>query len=411
MNRLRARLRILPATATKDASRLVATRALRGLADCAVSVVLASYLARLGFSALEVGALVTATLLGSAVLTLTLGLLAHRMERRRLLLAACGLMVATGVAFASVTAFWPLFVVAFVGTINPSSGDVTLFLPTEQAVLAETSEPRERVALFAWYNVAGTLAGALGALAAGLPDVASRKFGLPIAEAERAVFYDYAAIGLLSAAVYAGLSRTLEQDATAPGRPLSRSRRVVLELSALFSLDSFGGGFVVQSLLALWLFRRFALSLETAAAFFFAAGTLAAFSQVVSAKLAARLGHIRTMVFTHLPSNAFLVLAGLMPTASLAILFLLLRMALSQMDVPARQAFVMAVVPREERAAASSVTNVPRSLAAALSPFVAGWLLDQTSFGWPLIVGGILKAIYDLVLFARFAQVRPLEGA
>jgi MFS family permease len=407
----RSRLRILPATATKDARRLVATRALRGLADGAVSVVLASYLARLGFSPLEVGALVTATLLGSAVLTLTLGLLAHRLERRRLLIGACGLMVATGFAFASVTAFWPLFLVAFAGTINPSSGDVTLFLPTEQAVLAETSEPRDRVALFAWYNVAGTLAGALGALAAGLPDLASRKLGLPIASAERAVFYGYAAIGLASAAVYAGLSRTLEQEAAAPGRALLRSRRVVLELSALFSLDSFGGGFVVQSLLALYLFRRFALSLETAAAFFFAAGTLAAFSQIVSAKLAARLGHIRTMVFTHLPSNLFLVLAGLMPTAPLAILFLLLRMALSQMDVPARQAFVMAVTPREERAAASSVTNVPRSLAAALSPFVAGYLLDLTSFGWPLIVGGVLKAIYDLALFARFSHVRPLETA
>ncbi|TMA23799.1 MAG: MFS transporter [Deltaproteobacteria bacterium] len=411
MNRLRTRPLILPATATPDAARLVTTRALRGLADGAVSVVLASYLGRLGFSPLEVGALVTATLLGSAVLTLALGLLAHRMERRRILLGACGLMVATGLAFASITAFWPLLVVAFVGTINPSSGDVTLFLPTEQAVLAETSEARDRVALFAWYNVAGTLAGALGALAAGLPDIASRKFGLPIAEAERAVFYAYSAVGLVSAAVYAGLSRTVEQDATAPGRPLSRSRRVVLELSALFSLDSFGGGFVVQSLLALYLFRRFALSLETAAAFFFAAGTLAAFSQIMSARLAARIGHIRTMVFTHLPSNLFLILAGLMPTAPLAILFLLLRMALSQMDVPARQAFVMAVVPREERAAASSVTNVPRSLAAALSPFVAGYLLDQTSFGWPLIVGGILKAIYDLALFARFSQVRPQEGA
>jgi MFS family permease len=409
MNRPRGH--ILPASATRDATRLVITRALRGLADGAVSVVLASYLGRLGFSPLEVGALVTATLLGSAALTLAIGLLAHRMERRHVLLAGCGLMVATGLAFASITAFWPLFVVAFVGTINPSSGDVTLFLPTEQAVLAETVGPRDRVSLFAWYNVAGTLAGALGALAAGLPDVASRRLGLPIAEAERAVFFAYSALGLVSAAVYAGLSRTVEQGGTAPGRPLLRSRRVVLELSALFSLDSFGGGFVVQSLLALYLFRRFALSLETAAAFFFAAGTLAAFSQIVSARLAARLGHIRTMVFTHLPSNVFLVLAGLMPTAPLAILFLLLRMALSQMDVPARQAFVMAVVPREERTAASSVTNVPRSLAAALSPFVAGFLLEQTTFGWPLIAGGILKAIYDLALFARFSQVRPLEGA
>jgi MFS family permease len=407
----RAGLRILPASATSDATRLVLTRALRGLADGAVSVVLASYLARLGFSPVEVGTLVTATLLGSAALTLAMGLLAHRLERRRVLLSACGLMIATGLAFAQVTAFWPLLVVAFVGTINPSSGDVTLFLPTEQAVLAETSAPSDRVTVFAWYNVAGTIAGAFGALAAGLPDLAARQLGVPILQAERAVFFGYSAVGLVSAAVYSGLSQTVEQGATGPGRPLRRSRRVVLTLSALFSLDSFGGGFVVQSLLALYLFRRFALSLETAAAFFFVAGTLAAFSQIVSGRLAARIGHVRTMVYTHLPSNVFLILAGLMPTATLAILFLLLRMALSSMDVPARQAYVMAVVPREERAAASSVTNVPRSLAAALSPFVAGLLLEQSVFGWPLLVGGVLKAIYDLALFARFSKVQPLEGA
>ncbi|MFL5421223.1 MAG: MFS transporter [Myxococcales bacterium] len=404
-------LRILPASATPDATRLVATRACRGLADGAVSVVLASYLARLGFSPLQVGALVTATLLGSAALTLAIGLFAHRIARRRLLLSACGLMVVTGFAFAQVTAFWPLLVVAFVGTINPSSGDVTLFLPTEQAVLTETSDAKDRVGLFAWYNVAGTIAGAVGALAAGLPDLAARRLGVPILLAERTVFLGYSAVGFLTAVLYAGLSRTIEHGMTGPGRPLSKSRRVVLELSALFSLDSFGGGFVVQSLLALYLFRRFALSLETAGAFFFVAGTLAAFSQIVSGRLAARIGHVRTMVYTHLPSNIFLIVAGLMPTASLAIFFLLLRMALSSMDVPARQAYVMAVVPREERAAASSVTNVPRSLAAALSPFVAGFLLEQSVYGWPLVVGGVLKAVYDLLLFARFAKVPPLEAA
>src|SRR3954471_19689815 len=198
-------LRILPASATPDATRLVATRACRGLADGAVSVVLASYLARLGFSPLQVGALVTATLLGSAALTLAIGLFAHRIARRRLLLSACGLMVVTGFAFAQVTAFWPLLIVAFVGTINPSSGDVTLFLPTEQAVLAESSFARDRISLFAWYNVAGTLAGALGSLGAGLPEVAARNLHIPIAQAERAVFLAYSAIGLVSALVYAGL--------------------------------------------------------------------------------------------------------------------------------------------------------------------------------------------------------------
>jgi MFS family permease len=327
------------------------------------------------------------------------------------LLSACGLMIATGFAFAQVTAFWPLLVVAFVGTINPSSGDVTLFLPTEQAVLAESSNPKDRVGLFAWYNVAGTIAGAVGALAAGLPGLAAQRLGVPLLSAERGVFFAYSAVGLVTAALYAGLSRAVEHGGSGPGRPLSKSRRVVLELSALFSLDSFGGGFVVQSLLALYLFRRFALSLETAGAFFFVAGTLAAFSQIVSGRLAARIGHVRTMVYTHLPSNVFLFLAGLMPTAPLAIFFLLLRMALSSMDVPARQAYVMAVVPREERAAASSVTNVPRSLAAALSPFVAGFLLDRSVYGWPLIAGGVLKSIYDLLLFARFSKVPPLDPA
>src|SRR3954462_3691134 len=217
-------LRILPASATPDASRLVATRACRGLAGGAVSVVLASYLARLGFSPPQGRALLTAPLLGSAALTLAIGLLAHRIARRRLLLSACGLMVATGFAFAQVTAFWPLLVVAFVGTITPSSGDVTLFLPTEQAVLAETSDPKDRVGLFAWYNVAGTIAGAVGALAAGLPDLAARRLGVPILVAERAVFFGYSAVGLVTAALYAGLSRTVEHGASGRERPLSKSR-------------------------------------------------------------------------------------------------------------------------------------------------------------------------------------------
>jgi MFS family permease len=182
---------------------------------------------------------------------------------------------------------------------------------------------------------------------------------------------------------------------------------VVLRLAALFSVDSFGGGFVVQSLLVLWLFRRFHLDQGTTAAVFFVAGTLSAFSQMLSPRVAARIGLVRTMVYTHLPSNLFLILAALMPTAPLAIACLLLRTAVSQMDVPARQAFVMAVVPAEERAAAASVTNVPRSLAAALAPLITGALLQKTGFGWPLIIGGTLKAAYDLALLAQFRAVEP----
>jgi predicted MFS family arabinose efflux permease len=206
------------------------------------------------------------------------------------------------------------------------------------------------------------------------------------------------------------LSPTLEvHPAKRGGAPLAESRAVVLRLAALFSLDSFGGGFVVQSLLVLWLHRRFQLDERTTAGVFFVAGTLSAFSQVVSPRVAARIGLIRTMVYTHLPANVFLVLAGIAPTAPLAIAFLLIRMAVSQMDVPARQAFVMAVVPPEERAAASTVTNVPRSLAAGLAPLLAGALLEKTSFGWPLVIGGTLKAAYDLVLLVQFRKVATRE--
>jgi MFS family permease len=397
------------ASAPTDARRLLVTRGLRGLADGVVSVTLASYLGLLGLSPGRIGAVVTATLLGSAVLTLVVGLLGDRLDRRRLLLAATLLMAATGLGFAGVTAFWPLMVVAFVGTLNPSAGDVSVFLPTEQAVLAGTVPPTERTLLFAVYNVSGAFAGALGALAAGAPVVIARRVGWDAARAQRIVFVAYAVVALLCALVYRGLSPTAPAARTARAVPLARSRAVVLELAALFSLDSLGGGLVVQSLLALWLSRRFGLSLAATGTVFFAAGLLAALSQLVSARLARRIGHVRTMVFTHLPANVFLITAALMPSAPLAVLFLLLRMALSQMDVPARQAYVMAIVPPEERAAAASVTNVPRSLAAALTPMLAGLMLERTTFGWPLIFGGAAKALYDLLLLARFRAVRPRD--
>jgi MFS family permease len=392
-----------------DARRLLFSRAARGFADGLVSILLASYLSRLGFSAFEIGAIVTATLLGSAALTLAVGLLAHHLPGRSVLLASSALMIATGVAFAAVTSFWPLLVVAFVGTVNPSAGDVTLFLPTEQAILSEAVVSRERTRAFAWYNLSGTLAGAVGALAAGLPALLAKLAGFDLALAERLGFLLYAAFGVLAAWTYRGLSLPVEMPSSVRAPPLAKSRRVVLQLSALFSLDSFGGGFVVQALLALWLYRRFALSIATAGAIFFIAGILAAFSQLVSVWVAERIGHVRTMVFTHLPANLFLIAAGLMPTLPLALFFLMLRMALSSMDVPARQAYVMEMVPREERAAAASVTNVPRSLASAISPLIAGWLLDRSSFGWPLLCAGALKAIYDLLLFVLFAQRRPQE--
>jgi len=393
-----------------DARKLLLTRGIRGLADGVVSVALATYLTHLGFSPFQVGAIVTGTLLGSAAVTLAVGLLGYRLSRRSILLGAAAFMALTGLGFAGLTAFWPLMIVAVAGTLNPSSGDVSVFLPTEQAALAQTVAGPARTMSFAWYNLVGSFAGAAGALATGLPAIAAAYSGVSLLRAERGVFVFYALCAAFAAVVYSRLSPALEiHPAKRGGAPLAESRAVVLRLALLFSVDSFGGGFVVQSLLVLWLYRRFHLDERTTAAVFFVAGTLSAFSQILSPWVAARIGLIRTMVYTHLPANVFLILAGVMPTAPLAIACLLLRMAVSQMDVPARQAFVMAVVPPEERAAASTVTNVPRSLAAGLAPLIAGALLEKTNFGWPLIIAGALKAAYDLMLLVQFRAVATRE--
>ena len=384
-----------------SAWRLLVSRGLRGAIDGTVSVMLAGYLARLGFSPVAVGAIVTGTLFGSGAVTLIVGLVSHRVSSRRLLLFAALLMVATGMGFASFSGFWPLFAVAVVGTLNPSNGDVSLFLPLEQAALATFAAGRRATtSLFARYNVIGSFSGALGALAVGLPDIVGRWCGVAVLAAERSVFLVYGAVGGLVALLYA---QTTEQPvARAPRQPLVASRRAVLRLAALFSLDSFGGGFVVQSLLALWLFRRFQLSLTAAGAFFFVSSLASSLSQFLSPRLAARIGLIRTMVYTHVPANLLLIAAAFMPTLQLTLLCLLLRASVSSMDVPARQAYVMSVVPPEERAAAASVTNVPRSLAAAIAPTFAGLLLERTNFGWPLLCAGTIKVTYDFLLLALF---------
>ncbi len=399
-----------PRSATADGKLLLATRALRGLADGAVSVILPSYLTAIGFSPLKVGAIVFGTLLGSAALTLWVGLATDRLGRRRVLIAACVLMLLTGLGFSSLTSFWPLFAVAVVGTLNPSAGDVSLFLPVEQASLAEAAAAGDLTSMFALYNVAGALAGALGALASGVPAILAARHGWALASALRSGFVAYSILAVIALAVYRNLSPAVEA-ARRPGKaaPLAKSRSIVLRLSALFSVDALGGGFVIQSLLALWLFRRFNISVQVAGSFFFAAGLLGSMSQFISSALAARVGRINTMVFTHLPSNAMLIIAALMPTAGLTMLFLLLRSSMSQMDVPARQSYVMAVVPPEERAAAATVTNVPRSLATALAPLPAGAMLNHSSFGWPLICAGALKTIYDIALLIQFRSVKPSD--
>lgn len=397
--------------ASADAALLLETRGVRAFGDGLVSIILVAYLATVGLSDTRIGLMVAITLLGSAGLTLVVGLWGYAYPRRRLLMLTSLLMIATGLGFAAFTAFWPLALVALVGTLNPSTGDVSVFLPTEQALLPATAPDTERTALFARYSLVGTLVAAVGALCAGLPEWLGDRVGTSDTTALRWAFVAYALLGVVVLTRYRRLSPVVERVGAPPPRALGESRRIVYRLAALFSLDAFGGGFVITAMVVLWLQRRFDLSIAVSGAVFFWAGVLSAFSALVAARIARRIGLVRTMVFTHLPANGLLILAAFMPTAPSAVACLLARAALSQMDVPARTSYVMAVVTPDERPAAASITNVPRSLASVLPPLAAGWMLGRSTFGWPLVIGGTIKAMYDLLLLHQFRGVRPPEEA
>ncbi|MGH8508499.1 MAG: MFS transporter, partial [Gammaproteobacteria bacterium] len=319
--------------------------------------------------------------------------------------SAC-IMCLTGLGFAFGQNVWLLLAIAFFGTLNPSSGDVSVFVPLEHTALSHSISPSDRTALFARYSFVGTVAAALGSLAAGLVDwLGDNRDHLSTIQG---MFLIYAASGAITWTLYRRLSPAVE-GTEVRASPLGPSRTRVYQLAALFSLDSFGGGFVLNTLIAVWLFQRFALSATEAGSIFFATGLCSACSQLVAAHVARRIGLINTMVFTHLPANLFLAIAAFAPTLPVALLLLVLRSLLSQMDVPARTSYVMAVVQPAERPAAASFTAVPRSLTAALSPAIAGWLLSASPFGWPLVIAGITKIVYDLSLWRLFSKVAPPE--
>jgi predicted MFS family arabinose efflux permease len=320
-------------------------------------------------------------------------------------------MAATGAGFAALTDFWPLLVVAVVGTMNPTSGDASIFVPLEQTVLAQTIAPRRRTALFARYSVVGSCATALGVLAAAFPDAAAAWTGYTRAAAIRLMFGLYAVLGLAAFLLYRPLSPAIEIADMAPQAPLRQSKRLVYGMAALFGMDSFGTGFLVQSLLALWLYQAFRVSVTAAAAILFWSSLCAAVSYLVAVPIAARIGLINTMVFTHLPSNMLLIMIPFAPNLATAIALLLARSALSQMDVPTRTSYVMAVVAPEERPAAASVTAVPKTFAWAGGSMISGYLLTLSAFGWPLLIGGVIKGAYDILLLIKFHKVRPPEEA
>jgi MFS family permease len=378
--------------------RVLAARALRSFADGFIAVVLPAYLLALGLGVFEVGVVSTATLLGSAFSTLAVGRWGHRFGVRTLLLAAAVLMTVTGLGFASFSSFWPLLVVAFCGTLNPSSGDASVFMPLDHTMLATAAD---RTSIFARYSFIGSMAGAGGALLSGLPDWLGSR--VTMLDALRGMFVLYALTGVAVWILYRGLPTPQAEDQK-PAVPLGPSKGIVWRLAALFSVDSFAGGLVLNSLLALWLFERFGMSLAAAGAFFFWTGLLAAVSQLAAGPLARRIGMVNTMVFTHIPSSLFLIAAALSSQLEVVLGFLLARSLLSQMDVPARGAFVMTVVTPAERPAAASFTSVPRSLAAALSPSLTGAMFAAGAMAAPLVACGVLKIAYDLALYAAFRR-------
>ena len=380
-------------------------RALRDFGDGFIAILLPVYLTVLGFSAFDVGVVATLALFGSALLTLAAGFLAARYDVRGLLLSTSALMIATGLAYAAANDYAVLLIVAFVGTINPSGGSTSVFVPLEHTVLSGAVQPARRTWAFARYSLIGALAGALGSLLAATPDWLAPLGVGPLA-AIKIMFGLYAFLGVLGGFAYA---RIPHMKSTQRSAPLGPSRGIVYRLAALFAIDAFAGGFVVQSLLALWLFEKFDLSLAAAGTFFFCSGLLAAFSFPVAAWIGSRIGLVNTMVFTHIPSSLCLIAAAFVPSLEWALGLLLVRAALSQMDVPTRSSYVMAVVTEAERPAAASVTAVPRSLASAASPALAGALFAAGLQVWPLVLCGVLKILYDLMLLFAFRHLRPPE--
>jgi MFS family permease len=388
-----------------DRTLLLFTRSLRLFAYGALAVVLVLYLTELGFTTSQIGLLLTLTLVGDTVVSLVLTTRADRVGRRSILIAGAVLMSLAGLVFALTSNLVVLLLAGTLGVISPSGNEVGPFLPIEQAALSQVVPPASRTSVFAWYTLAGALATAVGSLTGGGLSELFRNY--------RIVVLLYAAVGVLLAISFVKLSPRAEISGVARSSSLlgvAGSRALVLRLASLFALDAFAGGFVVQSFAAYWFHLRFGVSPATLGAIFFGANVFAGISALLAARLAARFGLVRTMVFTHLPSNVLLILVPLMPTLSLAVAVLFLRFSISQMDVPTRQSYLMAVVAPEERSAAAGLTGVARTAGAAIAPVFAGLLFSQPALiSVPFFIAGALKIGYDLLLYKAFVAVRPAE--
>ena len=401
----------------RDGRLLFTMRTLRMFGYGFLAVVLVLYLAAAGLDPLGIGLVLSLTLVGDTIISLWLTTSADRLGRRRVLMAGAGLMVLAGLVFASTTVLPVLILAGAIGVVSPTGNEVGPFLAVEQAALTQTIPDRRRTATFAWYNLVGYVATASGALGAGLVSQLLLNGGAAPLDAYRAIVIGYAAIGIAMAIGFSRLSPAIEAPPAAVASDgirrrfgLHRSKGVVLRLSLLFSIDAFGGGFIPQSLMAYWFHLQYGVEPAVLGGIFFGANMLAAVSSLSAARFAARFGLLNTMVFTHLPSNVLLILVPLMPNLPLAIAVLLLRFSLSQMDVPTRQSYVMAVVDADERAAAAGVTGIARTTGAAISPSIASVLVASNGFAAvPFYLAGGLKILYDLAIYRAFSSVRPPE--
>jgi MFS family permease len=396
---------------SRDGKKLLLTRMLRTFGYGYLAVILALYMAELGLDPPSIGLILGGAIAGSAAMTVFWALAADRFGRRRTALTMAGLMTVGGLLFAVTDNFWLLLLAAFTGTISATSGEVGVFNTIEQAILPQTAAHERRTWIFSIYNTLANLAGAVGALFAGSVGILAG-LGLSGADAYRPLFVLYALIGLANLLIFASLSERVEAVRLRTERRfvgLHRSRGTVARLSALFALDAFAGGFVVHSLVAYWFSLRWGLSAEVLGLIFFWVGLLSGLSLLAAGWLAGRIGLLNTMVLTHLPSNVLLVLVPFAPTAWLAILLFLARMSISQMDVPTRQSYTMAVVEPDERTATAGLTNVARSTASAVGPAIAGAAMSGATLGAPFVIAGSLKIVYDLLVFLAFRRVRPPE--
>jgi MFS family permease len=399
-----------------DIRVLFSTRFIRLFSYGLVAVILALYLVEVGLGERQVGLLFSLALAGDAGISLWLTTSADTIGRKRILIIGALLMLVSGLVFAISESFAILVLAAVVGVISPNGKDIGPFLSVEQAALSQLVRDEDRTRVFAWYNVAGSMAAALGALGGGWLVHLLESRGVPAVDAYRSLLFGYALGGAILLLLFLGLSGRVEVSEKIGPRTarrvlgLHRSRRTVLKLSALFALDSFGGGLILQSMMAYWFYIKFGLDAGAIGSIFFAVNLLAAFSALGAAWLARKIGLLNTMIFTHLPSNVFLMLVPCMPTLPLAVAILLLRFSTSQMDVPTRQSYTMAVVAADERSAASGVTTIARSVGAAVSPTLTGFFLSVPSLiSMPFLLAGGVKLVYDGLLYYSFRKIRPPE--